>query len=265
MSIDNVKKFNNQDLIFSSGLALGAGALSSYVGAASVNYFPKGLPTDTFVNSVKNGIVGITDKSKVQEIKILEQYDNAIDNARNIKDLVKAEIDFKMQANTELSFDDLKAKINKKLVKNSDFIDLSKRDPDLAIDIYSGIKNAQNKDELVKVLTLKEKIFSEGIPFTKFKEYKRAVFYDRAFKNGYDIVNFKTSALDAIYEAYDIKKGKFAFDKDKLSKKIFNIVKNAADKIKYKRAFLYGISVAALTGGVTSFVMKILPKKVSKK
>lgn len=264
---NNVGKFNNQDAVFAAGTAVGAGILTGYVGAKSINYLPQGIPSDTFISEVKRKLIGIIDKKTVEKIAVFEQYGNDINQASDIRGLCEAEMKFNLKLNPNMALSELKKDIKEKLTHSESFKKLVEKNQDLGLDIFSDINHAENFNELTYALVEKDKALYQNYSIYEIKRMKKEALYTKALNSGLDIDNFDDAASRVIYQAYDLQKDKFIFNKNKISQKMYKLVKDTADKMKYTRAAIYGISGAVIAGSITYLITKLVPKnkKVPKK
>lgn len=269
MSIEGVDKTNKQDLIFASGTALGGGILSGLLGGSSAKLFYNDLPSDVFVNEVRQKIINKTDDKTVRKMNAFEKYSLNIEKANSLDDLVSAEINFKLACSPKTTFNELKTKYAEKLVKSrrfSDFVNASGRTVDIALDVYQDIKDSENIFALKDALVRQKEIFFEGYSLDEIKEMKKDGLARMMLKQGFDIATFDDYAQQAITQSYNIQKGKFHFNPSKISKEMYNIVVDAAKSLKRKTFAFYALTGALISGGGTYSIVKIadLCKKIKK-
>ena len=261
MSIDNVKKVNNQqDLIFSSGAALGGGLLSAYAGGSSVKFFENGMPADTFVNSVKSKIMANADSASVHVLKAFEKYYAEIENAKRIEDFMSAFINFRRNCQPNLSFSELKKNLLKDLTQNYEYLNFAKENDkfaEIAVDVYCNIRDAENTNQLKSALTNFKNNFWQNVDIEEIRELTKEKFAKTIVDSGYETASLDLYLRQAIQQSFDPDKNKFVFDKNKITKQLFDVVKDTADDIKLKTKSLYGLLGALTVGGVTYSIIKI--------
>lgn len=259
MSVNNVKNTNKQDLIFSSGAALGGGVLAAYGGASSEQLFQNRWPSDTFIKSVKDKVVETLDEKTVEKINSFGNYINRVKKAKSMDDLVLVDIKFRLKQSPDITFDNLKQEIIEEEFKKAGEYALLGQDAKagMIVDLCCDIRDSRNIYELQEVLVPYREMQFKDLSIEQLKNKKIA---EVAETLGFEYESFESYSAEAIKKSYNFEKGKFIFDNKKITKDLFDIVNNSAKDIKNKAAGLYGFLGAVIVGGGTYLITKLVPK-----
>lgn len=264
MSVNNVKNTNKQDLIFSSGAALGGGILAAYGGASSEQLFQNRWPVDSFIKSVKDKVVETLDEKTVEKINSFENYVYRVKKAKSMDDLVLADIKFKLKQSPDITFDDLKQEIIEKEFKKAGEYALLGQDAKAGriVDLCCDIRDSRNIYELQEVLVPYREMQFKDLPIEQLKNRKIAGVAETL---GFEYESFESYSAEAIKKSYNFEKGKFIFDEKLITQKLFDIVNKSAKDIKKKAAGIYGFLGAVIVGGGTYLITKLASQKNIKK
>lgn len=253
MAIESVKKTNKQDLIFSAGAGVCGGLLSASAGA--YKFFQNGIPSDVFVKQVEKNIINKTDRESVKTIKAFQEYEKNLDKAKSLGDFVDASINLNLKYYDTSDFTVLKSIVKHNLVHGEGFSESVVQNPNLMLDYLLDIKGCENIGELKTVMTSQLDKTYPGWSIEQIRDSLKADLNHT--KQQLNIVHFDDVAKAAIGCAYDVKKEKFVFNKENITKEMFDIVKNTAQKMQFKSAALYGAAGTLIVGGATYLIIKL--------
>lgn len=253
MAIENVQKTNKQDLIFSAGAGLCGGGLSAAAG--TYKFFQNGIPSDVFIKQVEKNIIDKTDKNSVKTINAFCEYEKNLDKAQSLGDFVDASINLNLKYYDTSDFAGLKTIVKQNVLNGDGFSESVAKNPNLMLDYLLDIEQCENISELKTVMTSQLGKTCPGWSINQIRDSLKADLSNT--KEKLNIVNFDDVAKAAVGCAYDAQKERFVFNKENITKEMFDIVKNTAEKMRFKSIALYGAAGTLIVGGAAYLIIKL--------